>query len=90
MAGCIWQRLRMITLDAFPAHRRARITAIDWNQLDPDEAKRLRALGIDAGAEIEIAHRGVFAGSDPIALIVGRMTVALRRIHARAMSVEEL
>lgn len=80
----------MTTLDAFPTHQRARITAIDWTQLDPDEAKRLRALGIDAGAEVEIAHRGVFAGRDPLAISVGRMTVALRRIHARAMSVEAL
>jgi len=77
-----------MTLDSFPSHRRARITSVDWSQLAPDEATRLRALGIDAGAEVEIEHRGVFAGRDPIAISVGRMTVALRRVHARAMSVE--
>lgn len=79
-----------MTLDALPSHRRARISSVDWAALAPDEAKRLQALGLDAGAEVEIAHRGVFAGRDPIALSIGRMTVALRRAHAAAMTVEEL
>ena len=79
-----------MTLDALPPRRRARITAVDWDTLAPEEATRLQALGIDTGAEVEIAHRGIFVGKDPIALSVGRMTVALRRMHARAMSVEEL
>ena len=73
-----------------PSRRRGRITAIDWNALAPDEGKRLRAMGIDAGADVAIAHRGGFAGRDPIALTIGRMTVAVRRVHARAMTVEEL
>lgn len=79
-----------MTLDALPTNRRARIVAVDWAILAPDEGQRLRALGIDEGAFVEIAHRGVFAGKDPIALSVGRMTVALRRSHASAMTVEEL
>lgn len=79
-----------MNLDALPTGRRARIISVDWGILAPEEATRLRALGIDSGAEVEIAHRGVFAGKDPIALEVGRMTVALRRSHARAMEVEEL
>jgi ferrous iron transport protein A len=79
-----------MTLDTLPTECRARITAVDWSLLAPEEAKRLRALGIDEGAEIAIAHRGVFAGKDPIAVEIGRMTVALRRSHAKAMKVEEL
>ncbi|RPF72685.1 FeoA family protein [Aurantiacibacter spongiae] len=67
---------------------RAEIVAVDWTALAPDEGKRLRALGLDEGARVAIAHRGIFAGRDPIALIVGRMTIALRRSHARAMTVE--
>ena len=43
-----------------------------------------------AEARVAVAHRGVFGGRDPIALTVGRMTVALRRAHARAMQVEAL
>lgn len=79
-----------MTLDALPIGRKARIVAVDWSRLDGDEGRRLRALGIDEGARIAVAHRGVFGGADPIALEIGRMTVALRRGHAQAMRVEEL
>ena len=68
----------------------ARITGIDWDQLAPDEGKRLRALGLDHGAEVSVIHRGVFGGSDPLAVQVGSMTVALRRVHAAAMTVEAM
>ncbi|HVR90345.1 MAG TPA: FeoA family protein [Novosphingobium sp.] len=79
-----------MTLDSLPVGQRAQITAIDWSLLVDEEAHRLRALGIDVGARVAIAHRGVFAGRDPIALSIGRMTVALRRVHAHAMQVEVL
>jgi ferrous iron transport protein A len=82
--------LAPLTLDLLPLGQRARIIAVDWAQLVEEEAQRLRALGIDVGARIAVAHRGVFAGSDPLAVRVGRMTVALRRIHARAMQVEPM
>ncbi len=77
-----------MTLDLLPLGQRARIIAVDWAVLAGEEGQRLRALGIDVGAQVAVAHRGVFAGADPIALSVGRMTVALRRAHARAMQVE--
>ena len=78
------------TLDLLPPRRRAQIVAVDWDLLAPEEAKRLRALGIEEGARVAVAHRGIFAGRDPIALEIGRMTVAIRRSHARAMTVEAL
>ena len=77
-----------MTLDATPAGQRVHVTAVDWASLAPDEAQRLQALGLDIGARVSVAHRGVFGGNDPIALTIGRMTVALRRAHARAMTVE--
>ncbi len=77
-----------VTLDLLPLNCQARIVAVDWDALAPDEGKRLRSLGLDAGARVAIAHRGIFAGRDPIALSLGRMTVAVRRAHARAMTVE--
>ena len=77
-----------MTLDLLPTGQRARITAVDWSLLVDEEGQRLRALGIDVGARVSVSHRGVFAGRDPIALMIGRMTVALRRAHARAMQVE--
>jgi len=77
-----------MTLDLLPVGQRARIVAVDWSLLVEEEAHRLRALGLDEGARVAVSHRGVFAGSDPLAVMVGRMTVALRRSHARAMQVE--
>lgn len=79
-----------VTLDQLPLGQPARIVAIDWAALVPEEAQRLRSLGIDEGARIALAYSGVFGGRDPLAVEVGRMTVALRRVHARAMSVVEL
>lgn len=76
-----------LTLDLLAVGKPARITTVDWAALAPEESKRLRALGIDEGAVVAIAHRGVFAGSDPIAIEIGRMTVAMRRAHARVMQV---
>lgn len=79
-----------MTLDAFESGKPARITAVNWPVLAQDEAKRLQALGIDSGAEVTIIHRGVFGGRDPLAVRLGNMTVALRRAHALAISVEAL
>jgi ferrous iron transport protein A len=79
-----------MTLDLLPIGHSARIVAVDWPRLASEEAQRLRALGIDEGAEVAVAHRGVFGGRDPLAVTIGRMTVALRRSHARAMEVREL
>jgi ferrous iron transport protein A len=79
-----------MTLDLLPIGQRARIVAVDWSQLVDEEAQRLRALGIDEGARIAVSHRGVFGGRDPISIMIGRMTVALRRVHAQAMQVEAL
>ena len=79
-----------MTLDLLPPLRRAEIVAIDWSLLAPEEAKRLRAMGIDEGARVAVSHRGIFAGRDPLALRIGRMTVAIRRTHARAMTVEAI
>ena len=79
-----------MTLDLLPLGQIARISAVDWSCLVEEEAQRLQALGLDVGARVAVAHRGVFAGADPLAITVGRMTVALRRAHARAMQVEEL
>jgi len=79
-----------MTLDSLPLGQRARILAVDWSVLAEDEAVRLQALGIDVGARIAVMHSGVFGGHDPLAIKVGRMIVALRKVHAQAMAVEPL
>lgn len=78
-----------MTLDHLPRGVNATIISVDWASLAPEEGQRLRALGVDEAAEISIAHRGVFGGSDPIAVTIGRMTVALRRSHAAAIEVQQ-
>ncbi len=76
-----------MSLDDLPLRTAAHIAAIDWAALPPGDAKRLRELGFDTGVAIEPLHRAPF-GRDPLACKVGRMTVALRRAHAAAITVE--
>jgi ferrous iron transport protein A len=77
-----------MTLEGLAPGQSATITSIDWDGIARDDAKRLRALGFDAGVQVSVAHRGVFGGRDPLAVQLGRMTVALRRVHAAAVVVE--
>ena len=75
-----------LSLDQLPLGARALIAAIDWDGLDPAEAARLKHFGFDEGVAVEPLHYGPF-GRDPLAIRVGRMTVAIRRLHARAVRV---
>ena len=77
---------RLLRLDQLPLRQSARVTGIDWSMLRENEARRLRELGFDEGVRVEALHYGP-VGSDPIACRVGRMTVAIRRAHAAAISV---
>ena len=76
----------VIALDRLSVGARARVSAIDWASLDESEACRLRHFGFDEGVTVEPLHLGPF-GKDPIAIRVGRMTVAIRRRHAGAIRV---
>ncbi len=76
----------MTTLDQLATGSRARIAAIDWAALGDGDASRLRHFGFDEGVAVESLHSGPF-GRDPLAVRVGRMTVAIRRAHARAVRV---
>ncbi len=87
MARALWQP-HPVNLDQLPLGTAARIVSVDWSVLVPEETQRLRALGIEEGADVRVAYRGVFGARDPIAIEIGRMTVALRRVHASAMQVE--
>lgn len=75
------------TLDLLSLKQRAEVVAIDWAAISDNEGRRLRALGIDQGVSVEKLHKGMFGMNDPIALKVGRMMIAVRRSHARAISV---
>lgn len=78
-----------MTLDHLKPGESATITSVDWGVVAEEDGKRLRALGLDEGSAVAVAHRGVFGGRDPIAITIGRMTVAVRRNHAAAMQVEQ-
>ncbi len=74
------------SLDDLALGTRARIDSVDWSVLAEGEASRLRQFGFDQGVAVEPLHLGPF-GRDPLAVRVGRMTVAIRRQHARAVRV---
>jgi ferrous iron transport protein A len=76
----------LLSLDQLKLGSRARIAAIDWASLGESDACRLRHFGFDEGVAVEPLHLGPF-GRDPLAVRVGRMTVAIRRAHARAVRV---
>ena len=75
-----------IGLDQLEVGKRASVASIDWDVLEESEACRLRHFGFDEGVTVEPLHLGPF-GRDPLAIRVGRMTVAIRRAHARAVRV---
>lgn len=77
----------MVRLDQLPFRTPATVKAVAWDSLTPTEARRLRNLGLDEGVLVETLHRGPF-GRDPIAVRIGRMTVAIRRAHAETISVD--
>jgi ferrous iron transport protein A len=79
----------LIALDQLTVGTRARVAAIDWAALDAGESSRLQNFGFDEGVTVEPLHLGPF-GRDPIAIRVGRMTVAIRRRHACAIRVTPL
>lgn len=75
-------------LDELPLDQPAVITGIDWAKLGENPALRLRALGFDVGVAVEALHKGILWTRDPLAVRVGRMTVALRRAQAATIAVE--
>jgi len=77
----------VMRLNELPPHEAATIRVIDWSVLKTSEARRMRELGFDEGVRVETLHRGP-VGMDPIACRVGRMTIAMRRATAAAVSVD--
>ena len=76
----------LLGLDELNVGIRARVVSIDWESLERSEAARLRHFGFDEDVMVEPLHLGPF-GRDPLAIRVGRMTVAIRRSQARAVRV---
>lgn len=77
-------------LDELPLNQPATITHIRWDSFEVGAARRLRALGFDEDMTVEAIHAGGLVARDPIACRIGRMTVAIRRIHAALIEVAPL
>ncbi len=77
-----------MTLADLPFQHEATISSIDWASMTERDGRRLRELGFDEGVAVEPLHgKGLFI-SDPLAIRIGRMTVAVRRAHAANIHVE--
>ncbi len=61
--------------------------ASDIPDVTPDITDRLREMGFAEELEVEVLHQSLF-GRDPIAVRIGRMTVALRRREANIVKVQ--
>ncbi len=77
-----------MTLGDLSFQREATIVSIAWADLSERDGRRLRELGFDEGVAVEPLHGGGFVARDPLAVRIGRMTVAIRRAHADAITVE--
>ncbi|MFN3619885.1 MAG: ferrous iron transport protein A [Sphingorhabdus sp.] len=77
-----------VQLDHLPLNQIAVIRTIDWDALPDQEGHRLRSLGFEPGVTVEAMHRGILMWRDPLAVRVGRMTVALRTNVAAAIDCE--
>ncbi|MHA6721661.1 FeoA family protein [Sphingomonas sp. RS2018] len=75
-----------LTLDRLPPRARGEVAGIDWDQMTPLEARRLREFGLDEGVDVELLQRAGLAGG-PLACRIGRMTITFRRHIARAIHV---
>ena len=75
-----------VRLDQLPRGEVATIAAVAWESLPANEAQRMREFGFDEGVSVAKLHAGPL-GADPIAIRVGRMTIAIRRAQAAAVTV---
>lgn len=74
-------------LTDLPLRQPAYVDLIDWTLLSASEGQRLREFGLCEGASVEALHRGGLLGKGPVACRIGRMTIAMRRSHAAAVTV---
>ena len=86
--GSQMQTVSPLTLDRLAVGERARVSSIDWDRLNPSEARRLRELGLFEGVEVEALHRGSLFWRDPLAIRIGRMRFVLRSAHAAAIMLD--
>jgi len=77
-----------VRLIALEPNQPAYVEEVDWSAMTEMDGRRLRELGLDEGASIELLHRAGLTGRGACACRVGRMIVAMRAAHAAAISVQ--
>ena len=76
-----------LRLNRLAPNRPAHVDSIDWAVMSQADGARLRELGLDEGASIELLHRAGWLKPGAHACRVGRMIVAMSAAHAAAISV---
>ncbi len=76
-----------VRLNRLAPNRPAYVDNIDWAAMSAADGARLRELGLDEGASIELLHRAGWLRPGAHACRVGRMIVAMSAAHAAAISV---
>lgn len=71
-----------MTLDQWPTDTPGTITAADWDGLGTSASRRLRAMGFETGAAIQLVRKG-----GVVVVRLGRMTIALRATQAAAFNI---
>ena len=74
-------------LNTLTPNRPAYVDSVDWTAMSASDGARLRELGLCEGASIELLHRAGWTGRGAHACRVGRMTIAMRAVHAAAITV---
>ena len=80
----------LVVLGAMKPGMFGHVVALDASgipDVTPDITDRLREMGFAEDLEVEVLHQSLF-GRDPIAVRIGRMTVALRRREANIVKVQ--
>jgi ferrous iron transport protein A len=76
-----YEPVAQFPLAAMAPGQRGRVHSLAWDSATEKMAGRLLELGFDEGVVVEVLHTGPFGGN-PLAVLVGNATVALRRAEA--------
>ncbi len=77
------------TLAEMPFEVERQIASIAAHGLTDEEFRRLQSLGFLPGESVMKIHGGGFGKSDPLAIRIGRTTIALRRRYAAAVLIAD-
>jgi ferrous iron transport protein A len=61
---------------------------VEDQEFAADLEDRLLEIGFEEGLDVEVLHKGTFGG-DPLAVKIGTITVALRKMEAAAIILGE-